>query len=216
MGLFNRNDPMMGAMPIVDVTPQQPMPEQPQTMDPMMAAQLTRMYEADAGAVGVAQITVDNKKLVEEFKARMRGYIIRRKFNMDTGQEEGNELVKFGEPVMNEEGINHVCGLLESFLSKNIMLSNIPLKDHKQILIFCRVFYRTIAAQIAFNSELWRVDRSRRDTIPSELSTMLYTNFMRAYDDGERRKLYPGQKNITTTMINPAQLQPERRSLINF
>lgn len=194
-------------------TPQQPVYEQ---LDPLAAAQLSRNWEQDPSAVGVAQITVDNRRIIEEFKARLRGYIVERRFDFSTGMELEPQVKKFGLPLMNEEGINHLCGILESALSKNIMLSNIPTKDERWIKQVCRTFWRTIALQIAVNSQHWQVDRSRRDILPMEMSLLLHANYMRAFEDGERRKLYPGQKHVTTTMINPAQLQPEKRQLISF
>lgn len=186
-----------------------------QYMDPLAAAQLSRAYEVDNGAVGVAMITVDNKRIIDEFKNRLQGYTLRPRINVETGEVNGYDKDRFGDPVMNEEGINHLCGLFEFTLNKAIMLSNIPTKDEKWIKNNCRVFWRTIALQLAVNAEKWNVDRSRRDSIPYEMANQLYFTIMRAYDDGERRKLYPGQRNITTTMINPAATQ-EKRPIIGF
>ena len=223
MGLFSRQETMQ-PIPVVDVAMQQAMNQPPPPtqsdasmyLDPMQAAQMTRGFDSDPSSVGIAQITVDNKRMIDEFRARLRGYRVVHRVNPETGEEAPPESVKFGEPVLNEDGINHLCGILESALSKNIMLSNIPIKDEKWIKKVCAVFMRTIALQIGINSEKWRVDRTRRDFIPMEMTLLLHANYMRAYDDGERRKLYPGQKHVTTTMINPALSQPERRPILGF
>lgn len=222
MSLFNRAPPMPPPIPVVDIGMQNAMAQeaqaaaQPPLLDPMAAAQLSRQWETDPSAVGVAQITVDNRRIIEEFKARLRGYFIQRQFDENTGEELEPKKILLGSPVMNEEGVSHLVGLLEASLSKSIMLSNIPTKSEKWIEKVCSVFWRTAALQIAINSEGWSVDRSRRDYIPMELSLLLKSNYMRSFEDGERKKLYPGQKHISTTMYNPATMQPERRSFINF
>lgn len=188
-----------------------------QYQDPLAAAQLSRAYDAlGQDATGVAMITVENQKMIDQFKARMRGYIVKPTVNMETGEPGKPELVKFGEPVMSEEGINYLVGMMEMALTKSIMLSHIPIKNDKWILKNCQIFWRQVAVQIGLNSNDWRVDRKRRNTIAWELANLLYFNIMRAYDDGERRKLYPGQRNITTTMINPSTMQPEKRSMMSF
>lgn len=213
MGLFGNKDDQQYEVP------QYVQPDYSQQyMDPLAAAQLSNSYDrmGISDSVGVANITVDNHKIIEEFKSRLQGYTLKRRFNLETGQEMEPEKIIFTAPVMNDEGVNHLCGLMEVALAKNIMLSNIPEKDHLHIKQIAKIFWRTAALQIAINSERWKVDRTRRDSIPLEMSLTLYTNLMRAYDDGERRKLYPGQKNITTTMINPAQMQPERKPFIHF
>lgn len=223
MSIFSGQRSSPPPIPVVDVGMQATMAAEANAaanqvpyLDPMAAAQLSRSWEQDASAVGVAHITVDNRRIIDEFKSRLRGYIIQRQFDSDTGEELAPKMIKNGSPVMNEEGVNHLCGILEASLSKSIMLSNIPTKDAKWIPKVCSVFWRTAALQIAINSEEWNVDRSRRDYIPMELSILLHSNFMRSFEDGERKKLYPGQKHVTTTMINPASMQPERRSFINF
>lgn len=167
-------------------------------LDAMSAAQLGKMWNNDENySFGIANLTLDNRRAVEEFRAKLRGYEIVRRVDKD-GNELAPEKKMFGDPMMNENGVSHLCGLLESAMSKNIILSNIPKERERQVNVFCRVFGRTIIAQIAFNSERWQIDNSRRDSIPVEMSLMLWSSLMRGYDDGERRKLYPTQKNVST------------------
>lgn len=220
MSILSRyQQPQVPAVPVLDVGGMMSTPPPGasgyETMDPLAAAQIYSRLE-DNSSVGIANITVDNRRIIEEFRERLRGYRIKKKINYETGEIIGVENEKFGEPMMSEDGINHLCGLLESALSKNIMLSNIPLSDKRSIIKMTQVFYRTIALQIAVNSEKWCVDRSRRDSIPLEISILFYSNLMRAFDDGERRKLYPTQKNLTSMNINPAQLQQQNKPLISF
>lgn len=186
------------------------------SMDPLSAAQINRTWDSNDNYFGIANLTVDNKRNVEEFRARLRGYSIKRRYDSNTGVELEAKLDKYGEPMMNDEGINHLCGILESFMSKGIMLSNIPEKMFNQIDKWCRVFMRTVAVQLAVNSEKWSVDRSRRDSIPSEMTLLLKMNMLRAYEDGERKKIYPGQKNITTNMLSGIAQSPPQNKMSRF
>ena len=107
---------------------------QQQYIDPLAQAQLARAngaFDPSGDSTGVAMITVENRRMIDEFRARLRGYTIVRRINVDTGEEQEPEIKKFGEPVMNEEGVNHLVGLYEFTISKSIMLSNIPIKGTK-------------------------------------------------------------------------------------
>lgn len=216
--LFGGNATEQNAYPPLPTDEQVQQSVNQQYMDPLAAAQLTRATDQNqfSDSTGVANITLDTNKDIEEFKTRLRGYYMKPRVNLETGEELEPERVKFGDPVMNEEGINHLVGLLKFVLNKNTTLSNTLVSKEKEVEKICGSFMRTIALQIGINSEDWKVDRKRRDSLPEELALTLKWNIMRSYDDGERRKLYPGQRNITTTMINPSTMQPEKRSMISF
>ena len=169
-------------------------------------------YKDNIDMVGLASITIDNDDVIEKFRSKLRGYTIKKSYNNVTQKQE-EEIVKFGEPFCNDDGINEISGDLELLCSKIITLGNIPKSKENMIPKLIRNISFSVSTKIVMNNERWKVDRTRRSTVMDLFRTIAWTNMMRGYDDGERIKLYQSQKQtINTTLMGNAQ-QPEQKSL---
>jgi len=169
-------------------------------------------YKDNIDMVGLASITIDNDDVIEKFRSKLRGYAIKKKYNNQTQKQE-EEIIKFGEPFCNDDGINEITGDLELLCSKIITLGNIPKSKESMIPKLIRNVSFSVSTKIVMNNLKWNVDRTRRSTVMDLFRTIAWTNMMRGYDDGERIKLYQSQKQtINTTLMGNAQ-QPEKKSL---
>lgn len=169
-------------------------------------------YKDNIDMVGLASITIDNDDVIEKFRSKLRGYAIKKRYNNHTQKQE-EEIIKFGEPFCNDDGINEITGDLELLCSKIITLGNIPKSKESMIPKLIRNVSFSVSTKIVMNNLKWNVDRTRRSTVMDLFRTIAWTNMMRGYDDGERIKLYQSQKQtINTTLMGNAQ-QPEKKSL---
>ena len=206
----------MPAVPVVEIMQPSPVNPGEQQYDPLAISEMHRRLENEqSGFVGIATLTLDNTRTIDEFRARLQGKVLKRRVNLETGEEMQPIEEKRGEPLMNNEGINHLVGALEFCLSRNITLSNIPKEREKMIRTLSETYARTMALQIALNSSKWSVDRNRRDNLPLEIEIMIYSNLMRAYDNGERRQIYPTNKHLVYGP-NPNNQLPEKKPLLGF
>lgn len=193
------------------------MPPGAMPMDPMMfggGPQIGSLRDS-MEMVGLAGVTIDNKEIVEEFRAKLRGYKLKKTYDPRTGEEK-TEPEKFGEPFCNDDGINELSGDLAIYTSKIWILSNIPKNESNMIKNIIFTIALDTSFKIAMNTRKWNVDKTRRSTILDLFVFTIYSNIMRGYDDGERTKLYPTQRHMTSTSIMPGMMQPEKKSIFGF
>lgn len=100
------------------------------------------------------------------------------------------------KPLMNEEGIQRIVGIVQSFVAQNSVWSNLDKHDVPNLMEF---LYDTIARDLMMNEKKYEVlDSTSRDKI---FFTSLSTAFMtlkRAYEEGEKRFWKGSQQEITT------------------
>lgn len=162
--------------------------------------------------VGLASITLDNEDVIEKFRAKLRGFNIKKKYNPKTQSEE-EEIVRFGKPFCNDDGINEITGDLELLCSKIITLGNVPKNKEDMIPKLIKNISWSVSTKIVMNNEKWNVDRSRRSTVMDLFRTIAWTNMMRGYEDGERIKMYKSQRQTINTNLQGMVPQQEKKSL---
>lgn len=164
--------------------------------------------------VGLANVTLDNDPVIEEFANKLRGYRIRYDINPVTALPV-KTVERFGRPFCNDDGINELIGDLRMHMNKATMLSNVPTKEKDMIGTWCLVIAIDTMEKIAMNSERWSIDRTKRSTILDIFISAVWFNMMRSFEDGERTKLYPTQKNISMSSTMP-HMMPQKKSVLEM
>jgi hypothetical protein len=219
--MFKRNDQQQGVVPLPEqfMSDMQPGIGGPQYVNPpfpdstQMANQpIFQNFREQEQMVGLANVTLDNNENVEEFASKLRGYRIAYDINVQTGMPE-KKITRFGRPFCNDDGVNELVGDLRVYLSKGWMLSNIPKADRHMINNMCHVIAIEIEEKMAMNVENWALDRTRMSTVSSLFVFTIWGNVMRSFEDGERSKLYPTQKNINMNSTMGQMVQPKKSVL---
>lgn len=214
-GIAPLPEEMMGTMQPGIAGPQfgmdAPMP------DPTMLANqpILQNFREQEEMAGLSRVTLDNDSAIDDFASKLRGFRVRYDIDMQTGLPQ-KRVERFGKPFCNESGVNELIGDLRMYMNKAIMLSNIPKSERDMIDKWCLVVAIDTMEKIAMNTEAWSVDRSKRSTILDLFMGAIWFNMMRAYEDGERRKLYPGEKNINMNSTLPHMMPPQKRSVLEI
>lgn len=182
-------------------------------MDPnMLNNPLFSNYREQAEMTGIANITVDNSEIIEDFAAQLRGYKIKHEIDPLTGKIVPRKM-KLGKPFCNDEGVNELVGVLAMMMSKSWMLTNIPKRDRGFIDRLMLINGIELSEKMVKNVERWQMDRTRMSSISTQIISTAFGNIMRGFEDGERTKIYPTQKNVNMTSNLPHMNPAPKRSL---
>jgi len=222
--LFRRNSQQQGFAPLPEemMGTMQPGIAGPSGFDTpmpdttMMSNQpIFQNFREQEEMIGLANVTLDNDPLIEEFASKLRGYRVKYDINMVTGMPE-KKIDRFGRPFCNDDGINELVGDLRVHLNKAVMLSNVPEKQKDMIGKWCLVIAIDTVDKIKMNTVKWDVDRTRRSTIVDIFMSTIWFNMMRSFMDGERSKLYPTQKNISMQSMVPHMMPQQKKSVLEI
>lgn len=221
--LFRRNNQTQGVVPMPEQFMEGMQPglagaggfDAPMPDTTMMANQpIFQNFREQEEMVGLANVTLDNDPVIEEFANKLRGYKIR--YDIDPyNAMPVKKIERFGRPFCNNDGINELVGDLRMHMNKAVMLSNVPKADKKMIEYWCLIIAIDTLEKIAMNSERWCVDRTKRSTILDLFMSAVWFNMMRSFEDGERTKLYPTQKNISMNSTLP-HMMPQKKSVLEM
>lgn len=101
-----------------------------------------------------------------------------------------------GEPLMNEEGISAVVGLVQSIVNRVTIMSN--LKD-QEIRMLMDVMADTLARDLMMNRVVYGIKTGvSRDRIYSSALMTGFITMKRAFEEGDRRFWKGSQQEITT------------------
>lgn len=164
------------------------------------------------GNAQIAQFSVENDEIIETIKVELQGYRIVRNYDFGSKQETIKKEL-FGEPVMNDMGINETCRTLRMFLSKPFVLSNFPKEDRGRIDTMMKILWKKLASNYATMGSQYQLDKSRRSGLAFSIVSMVYMNVMRSYEDGERPRMYGSHKTLQSIQSygNPAGQQPQKK-----
>jgi hypothetical protein len=193
---------------------------------PMESAQsMALMRQADNPSFELGQLALDPNEDIEQFKSFLRGYVIQQ-----AEDEKGNPTLKkivTGAPLMNEKGVEAIAGSMRVYGGKNFVLTNYTsgnssqggkidqaIKDIRKRVLWAGI---KMSVALGINRIEWGRDSSARLVIINMYTDVLEATLLRSLDDGERRKYYNTQKQITHTnqqqMINDA---PRNKFLAGF
>lgn len=165
-----------------------------QMIDPNALALMNAPTETTQG---MAEFTTNNEEPIEKFKEGLRGYRQTKEYDLQTGQTRV-VIHQFGEPAMNDQGVNELGRDLDMYLSKPFILSNVPKEDKKRIDAMMKIIWKRISSKLVVNAKRYQLDKSRRPSIVAEMVTMIYLNMLRSYNDGERPLMYGAHKTLQT------------------
>lgn len=164
-----------------------------QPIDPM-TMQMLNAPQGQANAQ-IAQFAIENDDIVEQIKQELRGYRYEKTYD-PIKKIEKLEVIKFGDPIMNDLGINETCRILRMFLSKPFLLSNFPESDRGRIDMMMKILWKKLASKYAILGEKYALDKTRRSDLAFSIVMIVYMNIMRSFEDGERPRMYGSHKTL--------------------
>jgi len=97
---------------------------------------------------------------------------------------EGN-IKDLGKPLMNDEGINSVIGIVQSIVSQTTIMSNM---DKASVPVLMDSLNDTLATDLMINMQKYGIkDIVARDKIKFIALTTAYSCLRRAFEEGDRR-----------------------------
>jgi hypothetical protein len=131
---------------------------------------------------------LDPKEIIDEIEHYLRGEKL--VSNPDTKKR---EWVAWGNPLMAEEGIKTIISLLRARLNKVLVLSNLP--DDQVRRIALEVRWDIIDLLFMMYKE-WQIRKEYLSAIVKFIDHEVYALLRRAFEDGERNKIYTTQQYV--------------------
>lgn len=113
------------------------------------------------------------------------------------------ELIKVSEPLMNDEGINSVLGIVQSIASQTTVMGNLDKHEVPQLMDFMA---DTLAKDLMMNRVKYGiVNPTARDSIYFASLSTSFSVMKRAFEEGDRRFWKGSQQDIRTTVVTDGQ-----------
>ena len=127
------------------------------------------------------------------------------------------EVKTYGEPLMNELGINSVLGQVQTIVCRNTILGNIEKPNVSMLIDFLG---DTLAKDLMVNRKEYAIiNVSARDKIYFQALASSFLVLQRGYNEGDRRFWKGSQHDIRQTVVNEnsksgflSKLNPFKRS----
>ena len=140
---------------------------------------------------------LDPREIIEEIEHFLRGEKLG--INKETNKR---EWMAWGEPLMTESGIKTIITLLRSRLNKVLVLSNL---DDEQVMRIALETRLDIIQLLFTMGDEWKIRREFLSSIRAFIDHQVYTLLRRAYQDGERGKIYTAQQYVKQEIIDDRQ-----------
>lgn len=109
----------------------------------------------------------------------------------------------YGEPLMNELGINSVVGQVQAVVSRNAIMSDI---DKYSIPLLIDFLGDTLAKDLMLNRNMYDIKNvSARDKIFFQALTTAFLVLRRGYEGGDRRFWKGSQQDVRQTIVTEGQ-----------
>jgi len=118
-------------------------------------------------------------------------------FKSQRPDENGN-VISMGKPLMNDEGITSVLGLIHSLLNQVTVMSNINKQQVEAILMN---FSDTLITDLMINRIQYAIEsKSARNKILTISSNIVQMAVLRGYEEGDKRFLKGNVQEIHSTV----------------
>jgi len=132
-------------------------------------------------------------------------------------QDYNGNIKTYGDPLMNELGINSVIGQVQALVCRNAILGNV---DKKDVPILIDFLGDTLAKDLMLNRDKYGIKNvSARDKIFFQSLASAFLVLKRGYEEGDRRFWKGSQHDIRQTVVSEGQkggflskLNPFKRS----
>lgn len=154
----------------------------------------------------------NNKEQLELLEAKLRGKRIREEYDQRTGEIKRIS-ENFGEPLMNELGIQRYIGYLETMLSKNSIMSNITKNFLGDLMIEEN---ELITSHLLCNQEKYSIKDTDIQQIISLGENFIFLCLTRGVERGESILILKGRRENVTRYVDDAAnraLQNSRQSI---
>lgn len=117
--------------------------------------------------------------------------------------DENGNVHKYGEPLLNEAGINSVVSQIRAIINRNTIMTDL---DENEIRSLYGFLAETLAKDLMINRVKYGIKtREARSTVYYIALSMSYICLKRGHDGGERRFWRNTQQDINTTITNASK-----------
>lgn len=118
-------------------------------------------------------------------------------------ENEDGQVVLLGDPLLNDEGINRIMGMVRNTVSRITFMSNVKDNDIMMLMDFLG---DTLAKDLMVNRMRYGIkDGSARDTIFFNILTPSFISLRRAFEEGDKRFWKGSTQEITNRLEGQQQ-----------
>ena len=95
------------------------------------------------------------------------------------------EMIQYGKPLMNDQGISSILGIVQSIVSREAILSNFDKPDIEMLMLFLN---DTLCRDLMVNRIPYEIeDNASRTKIYFSAMSMAYITLKRGFEEGDKR-----------------------------
>lgn len=126
-------------------------------------------------------------EIIEDFMHNLRG---------DTWDGKTGNWISTKKPIINDDGVRVLTGIIKTALNKVTLLSDI---DKRDIRYICKEMHIDLAKVIILNYEKYEIDKKNIDVLIDNVMNFIYIGLKKSEDGGDRKALT--QSTRTTRQI---------------
>ena len=130
-------------------------------------------------------------EIIEDFMHNLRG---------DSWNSQNAEWIITKTPIINDDGVRVITGVIKTALNKVTLLSDIEKRDIQYI---CKAMHIDLAKAIILHHEKYEIDKKNIDILIDNIMNFVYIGLKKSQDGGDRRALT--QSTRTTRQIMEGQ-----------
>jgi len=144
--------------------------EQPQTqvVQPQNYTDTSRYAYQDTAHPELVQWELDHDKIRKTIEMNLKGYVW-------VATEKQFKQLKV--PLLNDEGVDTIIAIVDSYLDKTIALTNMDVKQINKIMIR---FSNQLDMALGFRCENWKINRTIRPMISSKIQDVVFAVLMKS------------------------------------
>jgi hypothetical protein len=146
---------------------------------------------------GIIQIRLDTELVLEKIEFQLRGQRSMLVFNPET-QRPDTKVVKIGEPLANEEGIQSILQFVGSIINAQVVQGNMKIEDVRR---FCGEKRVELAFNIGINRINWGIKATSIESI-CQSAFNVYWPFMTRTIDNKERESYSQYVHKDQNIVN--------------
>lgn len=143
------------------------------------------------------------EQYLERFEHYMYGHT--RDYAKRTWKDIGDE----ADPKCNKQGVKDMISFLSNELDKTLTMSNLTMED---VYRLAREARRNIVELVYLNWKLWELYKRYWNDVVIKIDHIIFTNLLRAYNQGERNYHKAVQTYRETRVVNNNPQQKQQKS----
>ena len=128
--------------------------------------------------------------------------------------DKDGEMVQYGAPLMNDQGIASIIGMVQSIVSRDTVLSNFNKPDIEMLMLFLN---DSLCRDLMINRIKYKItDTASRSKIFFSAMSMAYITLKRGFEEGDKRFWKGSVQEIHSRIEAPAKSQGIMQKLNPF